>query len=55
MIEFPVTPLPRWTILPGDPAPLRRWLLAKQAAEQFSDPGTQADSSPRDSGKEEAA
>lgn len=26
-----VEPLPRWTILPGDPAPLKRWLLAKQA------------------------
>lgn len=25
-----IKPLPRWTILPGDPAPLRRWLTAKQ-------------------------
>ena len=25
-----IKPLPRWTILPGDPAPLRHWLTAKQ-------------------------
>lgn len=24
-------PLPRWTPLPGDPKPLRRWLLDRQA------------------------
>lgn len=26
-----VMPLPRWTVLPGDPAPLRVWLRRKQA------------------------
>lgn len=34
MAEFPIKPLPRWTILPGDPEPLKRWLRAKQAEEQ---------------------
>lgn len=24
-------PLPRWTVLPGDPKPLKAWLAAQQA------------------------
>lgn len=30
--SFP-DPIPRWTVLPGDPPALRRWLQAKQAAD----------------------
>lgn len=31
MSEFPIVPLPRWTVLPGDPAPLRAWLRDQAA------------------------
>lgn len=41
MTEFPVKPLPRWTILPGDPPALQRWLRAKAAAD--SEPLDDAD------------
>ena len=30
--DDPRRPLPRWVILPGDPAPLARWLAAQAAA-----------------------
>lgn len=31
-------PLPRWTILPGDPPDLRRWLRAADLAEKAGIP-----------------
>lgn len=34
MIEPLFQPLPRWTILPGDPPALKNWLIDKAAAER---------------------
>lgn len=34
MSGYPVKPLPRWTILPDDPEPLRNWLLRQAEVDE---------------------
>ncbi|NEA21576.1 hypothetical protein [Actinomadura bangladeshensis] len=41
-------PLPRWTALPGDPAPLRRELARRQAAENPADEPTPPEPTPEE-------
>lgn len=36
MVEFPIPPLPKWVILPGDPEALKEWLRARAAEDGTS-------------------